>query len=242
MCTLNDLLDILTGCEVTGIQTEDSFMNEFGRKLSFRQIYKLIKANQQHIYNKNIPHATCLCGICENAVFFMQGLNKCLPNKLNLPSNPHDIVEKISCHSNNQDCMSSECNNCKLLEKIAESGAFKTDDIKFDEWGQVDCRVQEVSVFIDVQEISVHFNVQFRTLKRHIHVKRIQHTAFNNVKAKLLEKNEILIQIDNSENYTNKDQGQVQRVYFEQKSFSLFTICCYLKVDGVILNGNVTVT
>ena len=31
--TLNGLLDVLNGCEVTGIQTEDSFMNEFGRKL-----------------------------------------------------------------------------------------------------------------------------------------------------------------------------------------------------------------
>ena len=56
---LNDLLDILNGCQVTGIQTEDSFMNEFERKLSFRQLYELIKANKQYIYNKNIPHSTC---------------------------------------------------------------------------------------------------------------------------------------------------------------------------------------
>ena len=77
--SLNDLLGILNGCEVTGIQTEDSFMNEFERKLSFRQFYEFIKANKQHIYNKNILHATCLCEICKNAVFFMQGLNKSLP-------------------------------------------------------------------------------------------------------------------------------------------------------------------
>ena len=55
--TLNDLLDILNGCEVTGFQTEDSFMNELGRKLSFRQFYEWIKANKQFIYNKNISHA-----------------------------------------------------------------------------------------------------------------------------------------------------------------------------------------
>ena len=30
------------------------------KKLSFRQFYELIKANKQYIYNKNIPHATCL--------------------------------------------------------------------------------------------------------------------------------------------------------------------------------------
>ena len=46
ICCLNDLLDILNECEVTDIQTEDSFMNEFGRKLPFRQLYELIKSNK----------------------------------------------------------------------------------------------------------------------------------------------------------------------------------------------------
>ena len=117
--------------------------------------------------------------------------------------------------------MNSECNNYKLPQKIAESGAFETDDIKFDEWRQVDRRVQKISVSVDAQEVSARFNAHVRTLKRRIHAKRIQHTAkriqntaFNNVKANLQEKKEILIQVDNSENYTNKDQGQVQNAYF----------------------------
>ena len=76
-------------------------------------------------------------------------------------------------------------------------------------------------------------------MKRHIHVKRIQHTAFNHVKANLKEKEEILIQVDYSENYTNKDQGQIQSAYFD---ISIFTACCYVKIDGVIINENVTVT
>ena len=63
----------------------------------------------------------------------MQGVNKSLRKELNLPSNPDGIVEKFSCDSNHQDSMNSECNNCKLPETIAESGAFETNDIKFDE-------------------------------------------------------------------------------------------------------------
>ena len=137
--------------------------------------------------------------------------------------------------------MNLECSNCKLPEKTAESGAFEIDDIKFDEWRQEDRRVQKFSVSIDGQEVSARFNTYARILKRHIHVKRIQHAAFNNVKANLQEKKEVLIQVDYSENYTNKDQSQVQSAYFGQKSFSIFTACCYLKVDGVILNENVTV-
>ena len=113
--------------------------------------------------------------------------------------------------------MNLECNNCKLPEKITESGAFETDDIKFDEWRQVDRRVQNIFVFIDVQEVSARFHAHVRALNRNIHVKRIQHTAFNNVKENLQEKKEILIQVEICENYTNKDQGQVQSVYLGQK-------------------------
>ena len=91
--TLIEVLDIVNGCAATSIQCEDSFVNQFGRKVLFRQLYEWIKFNKHFIY-QNIAHATCLCEICENAIFFMQGLLQALPEELNLPSNPHVIVEK----------------------------------------------------------------------------------------------------------------------------------------------------
>ena len=130
---LNELSNIANECEVTGIQPEDSFVSQFGKKLSFRQLYELIKTNKQYIYNKNICHATCLCEICENAVYLMQGLNKCFPKELHLPTNPHDIVEQFSCDSDNEGCMNAKCNICKLPEKIPESGGFETYDINIEE-------------------------------------------------------------------------------------------------------------
>ena len=33
---------------------------------------ELIKFNKEYIYNQNIPHASCLCEICENAIFFIK--------------------------------------------------------------------------------------------------------------------------------------------------------------------------
>ena len=89
-------------------------MNESGTKLSFHQHCELVKTNKQYIYNKNIPHATFLRKICENAVFFMQCLNKILPKEL---KTYHQIL-------------------MTLLKK-----SLVTDDIKFDEWRQVDHRV-----------------------------------------------------------------------------------------------------
>ena len=121
----------------------------------------------------------------------MQGLNKCLPKELHLPTNPHDIVEKFSCDSDNEACMNSKCNICKLPEKIPERGGFETDDINSEEWKLVDRRAQKVSVSNNVQEVSSRFNTHLQILKRHIHVKRIQHTAFNNMKANLMEKKDL---------------------------------------------------
>ena len=85
-------------------------MNEFGKKLSFSQLYELTKANKQNIHNENIPHATYLCEIYKSAVFLSRVWLR-VPKELNIPANPHDIVEKFICDSNDQDRMKSECNN-----------------------------------------------------------------------------------------------------------------------------------
>ena len=46
--TLKEALDIANGCWATEVQSkEDSFVNWFGRKISFRQFYEFIKANKQ---------------------------------------------------------------------------------------------------------------------------------------------------------------------------------------------------
>ena len=240
--TLNEVLYIANGCVATGIQSEDSFVSQFGRKVPFRQLYELIRFNEQYIYNQSIPYATCLCEICDNGVFFMQVVNQSLPKELNLPSNPHDSVEKFSCNSGSQDFTNSKCKEYELPEKIAESGAFETDNITFNEWKQVDLRAQTVSVSIDVKDVSSHFNAHVKTLKCHIHVKRIQKTAFNTLKSNLKERKEILVQADCTENYVNNDQAQIQKAKFGKKLFSIFTACCYLNIDGITINENITIT
>ena len=108
--TLNTLLDIANGCSVSSNEN-NNFVPAFDRKLSFRQLYEFIKSNKEYICNKNIPHTTCLCEICENAVYFMKGLNNWLPNGSQMPINPDDIVERFSCDSSSDDCMDSNCDD-----------------------------------------------------------------------------------------------------------------------------------
>ena len=98
-----------------------------------------------------------------------------------------------------------------------------------------------MAVSINTEEIIHKFTNHVKTLKRHIYIKRIQNTTFNSLKANLHD-NEVIIQVDYSENYANKDQHQIQSAYFGQQCFSIFTACCYLQIDEVLVNENVTVT
>ena len=60
--TLNEVLGTANECSVTN-ESDDTFVSVFDRKLSFRQLYDFIKLNKECVYNRNIPHATCLCEI-----------------------------------------------------------------------------------------------------------------------------------------------------------------------------------
>lgn len=58
--------------------------------------------------------------------------------------------------------MNSKCKECELPEKIAENGAFETDNITFNEWKQVDRRALKVSVSIHLQDVSSRFNTHVK--------------------------------------------------------------------------------
>ena len=42
-------------------------------------------------------------------------------------------------------------------------------------------------------------------------------------------KNEVLIHVDYSESYENKQQREIQSVYFGHTKFSIFTVRCYVR-------------
>ena len=147
--TLNDLLDIANGCSATNVESNDTFVGNFDHKLSFRQLYEFIKQNKEYVFNRDIPHATCLCEICENAVYFMKGLNNWLPKSSEqLPTNPHDIVERFSCDSTSEDCMNSKCADCKSRtanEIIGDRNRNGKSTFSFNEWKKIDDRVQKAT-------------------------------------------------------------------------------------------------
>ena len=141
----------------------------------------------------------------------MKSLNDWLQQTSQLPTDPHSIVEKFSCDSASEKCTNSKCRECESSqadEIIPHTIDKEKDKVVFHEWKKVDKRVQKVAVTIDKNEIMSRFNDHAKTLKRDIYVKGIQNTKLNSLKANL-KCDEVLIQVDYSENYGNKDKRQI---------------------------------
>ena len=243
---LRDLFEIINGNQLnTDVET---FVTKFGERLRFSQLYELIKCHKEYVFNKSIPQSTCLCEICENTVFLMKGLNKSIKKQEKmLPMNPHDIVERFSCDSGFKECMATECPKCATTDlspddfsvddseshdsSTGESNDSHTNEVSFYEWCRDDGKIKKALVTVAVSDAIDRVNNQVESLKQHIYVKRQQVKCYNEIKENL-EEDEILLHVDYSENYENKQQGEIQSAYFGHTTFSLFTACCYLRLPN----------
>ena len=80
-------------------------------------------------------------------------------------------------------------------------------------------------------------------LKKHTFTKRQQEIVYNEIKNRL-KPGELLVNVDFSENYENKQEDKIQSAYFGHTTFSLFTACCYPKTEEnkELVKENVTIT
>ena len=118
-----------------------------------------------------------------------------------------------------------------------------TKSVRFYKWGNSDeGKVTKISQNLSVTDAIESLKQQIAVLKRHLFTKRIQASTYNEVKDNL-KQNDLLIHVDYSENYNNKQQWEIQSAYFEHASFSIFTACCYFKDESNAINKEaITVT
>ena len=238
--TLNDLLNIANGSSL--IKRESSFEFSFGKKIKFHQLYEYIKSNREYVYYRDISQSSCLSEIRENVCFVAKALNKKIKSCNMVPTNPHSLAEKYTCDSSSRTCMFSENKCCYFTGVTMEEFPDDCDDVEYYERTKVDGKVKEVVKSVDVEEAIELFNEQRKILKAHIFVKRTQNAHCNRLKENL-KTNEFVIHVDCSENYKDKEQGEIQSAYFGHNSFLIFTAWCYTRgIDGTLLNENFTVT
>ena len=244
---MEDLDDILNGTSVLIGQVPLNFQTTFSEKLTFSQLYGFIKNHKQYIYNKNIPHTSCLCDTCENSVLLAKGISSCkkVPNRL--LETHHDIVERYSC-SDQRACMFNECSECKdgkLCELAADDdwsdsnsdsdSDANANEVSFYKWENPDKHVTKVRITLLFDKAVDMFKASVTVLKKHIYSKRVQNREYNRIKESL-DHCQILVHVDYAESYKNVHQNEIQSAYFGNSIFSIFAACCYTK--SLIDNGD----
>ena len=105
---LREIVSIFNGID----EVNESFEAKFNKNLTFSQVNDFFKSHKYYVYNTDIPHVSCLCEICENSSLLVRGMNKQKKFKEDLPNNPHDLVERFSCNSDDAECMLEKCISC----------------------------------------------------------------------------------------------------------------------------------
>ena len=109
-----------------------------------------------------------------------------------------------------------------------DSEELEKDCVRYYEWARGDDKKLMKMIPSNSAENSIGLlDTTIQVLKWHLYVKRVQHKFYDDFK-KNLGKNDLLVHIDYSESYENKQQREIQSAYFGQTTFSIFTACCYL--------------
>ena len=89
------------------------FYEKFGETIKFSALFRYVRSVKLVLYQKDIPHMSCLCDKCENLELLIDGINRCVPEYRNqkLPNNCHDLLPLVVC-SPDFACASGDCQNC----------------------------------------------------------------------------------------------------------------------------------
>ena len=106
---------------------EESFPTTFDEKeVTFRMLYTLLKKHKEYKFQRDTPHESCTCEICENVHLFVLAINRKLKKvDKRLPTSVKDLVKEFSCDIDNAECMKSKCGHCAVWE--AGEGCFLDD-------------------------------------------------------------------------------------------------------------------
>ena len=198
---LRDLLNILNGNEVAGSTAGvETFDDRFEKPLSFSLLYTFIRNRKQFHYKQNIPQGPCLCEVCENSFLLAKGINKCVKG-VNLPANPHEIVEKNCYDSSSEDCMLGSCVQYSSPnkfsgndEEISSNDSDNTDpsgretdgdQVTYSKWSRIEKKVQKITVTDDCSDCVGSWKESVKSLKQHIFRKRSQAASLIKVKSNL---------------------------------------------------------
>ena len=215
--TLADLVDLIKA------SSDDDLSS-----LKFSSIYRFLRKNNKEFVLQNlIPHESCLCKYCANIDLLCAGVNKTLSEQFQLPTSCHDILEKFACSKTllNDNCAENICSNCPDLSDLNHLQNYE--EFTFQQWTKKGSYYEKIMITKSSKETIADLTSKIKLLKGHYYRKRKQ-SALYNQDVENIEEDEAVVHVDFSENYKNRQQGEIKSAYFGQQSFSLYTVCGYI--------------
>ena len=217
MWTFNELASIIR-------DDEDEELS----KIKLSTLYRHVMSKKEYIINSKIPEVDCLCPLCESVELICAGVNKCCD--LNLPKKCLDLLERIACKVLTEDCANERCAECPILDLEMLTDV---DKISFYHWVNRKYYEKELAEMSGI-EMKEKLTEMFSTLKSHFYRKRVQSKMYKSHIAEL-EDNEMIIHVDYSENYKNKQQDEIKSAFYGQGQFTIYTACIYVRSQGEVV-------
>ena len=202
-----------------------SFKSKFNAEIKFSTLHRFIKGEKHILYQQDIPEVSCLCQKCENLELLIQGIKGTLP-EIELPKDAKSIADSFNCNKSHRSCSYGECVSCPTYES---SILDHCDEIQYFQWvtGEGGRRFPEkVPIVSTGEETKKVLDDQIAKIKVHSYLMHTQYKKYQDLKDNL-KSNVIIVHVDFSENYDNKQQHAIQSAYFGYQSFSLYTVCVY---------------
>lgn len=164
----------------------------------------------------HLPHHVCVCQYHENIRLLLEALK----SHTSLKSDFHGFIDQVTCNPSNKACMSSNCDECKLLIDDFTPMSPET-PIAYLQW-QKNERVQKVNIVATAIDAFTELKKQLKHFLIHTYVKRKQMAKMDELIEACNFEN-IVVQVDFSENASIVSQREVQSAHWSHGQATLFT-------------------
>ncbi|CAH1636783.1 unnamed protein product [Spodoptera littoralis] len=182
---------------------------------------------------------TCQCKTHTNTQYMLNALYR---NKIIAESNMTQIVEKSVCATDNELCMTGECESCNTNATLSFNTENQSRIVKYQQWVRrsevIDKSGKKVKITKSIKEIITSsvaeliekFKLAIQVLKKHIYNIKMQYRSYR-LAIDDLKNDEALLHVDFSENYNGKYFEEIQHHHFggSRQQITLHTGVLYIK-------------
>lgn len=179
------------------------------------------------LLRRDIPHNVCLCQKHENIRFLLEALKD---KGFNLEPKLKDFIKTAVCDEENETCMNGDCNRCPMLDGIFTNDDLLHEPCTWKKWiNTPQCQLarNEGTTQDCIQDLKSTLPI----FLQHVFVKRKQSQEFK-TKRDGLNSEQLILQIDFAENFSCKEQNEIQAAHWNHGQVTIFTAVSWFLEDG----------